>query len=231
MAWGETRIASNKTGNLRSAYHHEFEVSVLVALIVCTAGVVPDDGIHGEDQSSTDDFRRTMSVVRISSPKPKRRDMRRDARKDSAMNRWLLIGSLAGLLIGSTGCMQHSLRGGCASGGCASGACSTDGCNNGACGNSCQSGNSTGLLGKLCGGGCGHCGGRAGCQAGPLGWQQGGLDYSSHLNPGLLGHDAPSALNNRPFTPGPPTAHVGYPYYTVRGPRDFLMDNPPSIGR
>ena len=30
---------------------------------------------------------------------------------------------------------------------------------------------------------------------------------------------------------GPPSAQVAYPYYTVRGPRDFLMDNPPSIGR
>jgi hypothetical protein len=30
---------------------------------------------------------------------------------------------------------------------------------------------------------------------------------------------------------GPPTAHVAYPYYTIRGPRDFLLDNPPSIGR
>ncbi len=30
---------------------------------------------------------------------------------------------------------------------------------------------------------------------------------------------------------GPSTAQVGYPYYTVRGPRDFLQDNPPSIGR
>src|SRR5262245_3716594 len=30
---------------------------------------------------------------------------------------------------------------------------------------------------------------------------------------------------------GPPTAAVAYPYYTTRGPRDFLMDNPPSIGR
>lgn len=29
---------------------------------------------------------------------------------------------------------------------------------------------------------------------------------------------------------GPPTAHVGYPYYTLRGPRDFLINNPPSIG-
>ena len=31
--------------------------------------------------------------------------------------------------------------------------------------------------------------------------------------------------------PGPPTAQVAYPYYTIRGPRDFLINNPPSIGR
>jgi hypothetical protein len=30
---------------------------------------------------------------------------------------------------------------------------------------------------------------------------------------------------------GPPSAQVAYPYYTTRGPRDFLLDNPPSIGR
>jgi hypothetical protein len=30
---------------------------------------------------------------------------------------------------------------------------------------------------------------------------------------------------------GPPTAHVAYPYYTTRGPRDFLINNPPTIGR
>ncbi len=29
---------------------------------------------------------------------------------------------------------------------------------------------------------------------------------------------------------GPPTGAVAYPYYTTRGPRDFLADNPPSIG-
>jgi hypothetical protein len=29
---------------------------------------------------------------------------------------------------------------------------------------------------------------------------------------------------------GPPAGAVTYPYYTVRGPRDFLMKNPPSIG-
>ncbi len=31
-------------------------------------------------------------------------------------------------------------------------------------------------------------------------------------------------------TPGPPTGAITYPYYTTRGPRDFLADNPPSIG-
>ncbi len=29
---------------------------------------------------------------------------------------------------------------------------------------------------------------------------------------------------------GPPAATITYPYYTIRGPRDFLAKNPPSIG-
>ena len=32
------------------------------------------------------------------------------------------------------------------------------------------------------------------------------------------------------YNPGPPTGQVAYPYYTTRGPRDFLQNNPPSIG-
>ena len=68
------------------------------------------------------------------------------------------------------------------------------------------------------------------CRPGPLGWQQGGLDYSSHLDPGCLGHKAGQAVASQPFQAGAPTAQVAYPYYTHRGPRDFLMDNPPSIG-
>ena len=31
--------------------------------------------------------------------------------------------------------------------------------------------------------------------------------------------------------PGPPVGTYAYPYYTTRGPRDFLMGNPPPIGR
>ncbi|HLA84681.1 MAG TPA: hypothetical protein VJL29_07800 [Thermoguttaceae bacterium] len=30
--------------------------------------------------------------------------------------------------------------------------------------------------------------------------------------------------------PGPPTGAVSYPYYTVRGPRDFLMKSPSPLG-
>jgi hypothetical protein len=32
------------------------------------------------------------------------------------------------------------------------------------------------------------------------------------------------------YAAGPPTGQVTYPYYTVRGPRDFLAKNPRSIG-
>lgn len=175
------------------------------------------------------------------------------------MNRWLLIGSLGCLLIGTTGCLHHNTRGGCSDGSCATGGCSSGTCN-GDCGGSCgdrvgvigklrgraasggncgpgcndgSCGNNSGVLGRI-GNLCGLCGGagcRNGCVAGPLGWQQGGHDYSSHLQPGLLGHQAASNLNSRPFTPGPPSAQTAYPYYTTRGPRDFLVDNPPTIGR
>ena len=36
--------------------------------------------------------------------------------------------------------------------------------------------------------------------------------------------------DNQCHTPGPASGSVAYPYYTVRGPRDFLVSNPPSIG-
>jgi hypothetical protein len=138
----------------------------------------------------------------------------------SAMNRWLLIGSLAALLVGSTGCFQQNVRSNCANGACPDGSC-----------NECGGTGHVGAMKQLCGACGGNGGCRTGCQTGKLGWQQGGLDYSSHLNPGPLGHNAARNLNSRPMAAGPPTGQVGYPYYTVRGPRDFLVDNPPTIGR
>jgi hypothetical protein len=48
------------------------------------------------------------------------------------------------------------------------------------------------------------------------------------------GPQAPGCCNSGDqrynFNPGPPVAQTAYPYYTLRGPRDFFLDNPPSIG-
>ena len=53
----------------------------------------------------------------------------------------------------------------------------------------------------------------------------------------ICGQPAPSCCccansgdQNYNFSPGPPAAQVAYPYYTVRGPRDFLLDSPPPLG-
>ncbi len=35
---------------------------------------------------------------------------------------------------------------------------------------------------------------------------------------------------DQPFNPGPPSAQVTNPYYTLRGPRDFLQTLPTPIG-
>jgi len=47
-------------------------------------------------------------------------------------------------------------------------------------------------------------------------------------NPGYAPYGGP-AYGGGPN--GAQGAAVAYPYYTTRGPRDFLLDNPPSIGR
>ncbi|NLE39864.1 MAG: hypothetical protein GX621_17735 [Pirellulaceae bacterium] len=68
----------------------------------------------------------------------------------------------------------------------------------------------TGCCGQVPGGCCGACCGD-GCAAGRCG-----------LVDRLRARNA--------FNPGPPTGAVAYPYYTTRGPRDFLAKNPTSIG-
>ncbi len=71
---------------------------------------------------------------------------------------------------------------------------------------------------SLCGGGCsaGGCGPAGGCGSG------GGFLSRLHGR-----HEDP----NQFAQPGPASPTVVYPYYTVRAPRDFLADDPPSIGR
>lgn len=74
---------------------------------------------------------------------------------------------------------------------------------------------------------CNSCNGNLGCRPCNMGWQRGGTDYQRFLghnggNPSPAGYGGPG---------GGPAAQVAYPYYTARGPRDFLVDNPPTIGR
>ncbi len=67
-----------------------------------------------------------------------------------------------------------------------------------------------------CNGGCPNCGN--------------GYVYGSRDAPGFFDmvHAKKAA---RRAAAGPQTPTYSYPYYTTRGPRDFLADNPPSIGR
>jgi len=69
---------------------------------------------------------------------------------------------------------------------------------------------------------CNSCNGNLGCRPCNLGWQRGGTDYQRHL-----GHHGGPA---QPVA-APGAAQVAYPYYTTRGPRDFFVDDPPTIGR
>src|SRR3990172_5052584 len=97
------------------------------------------------------------------------------------------------------------------------------------------------------GGGCSDCGGYAG--GGPSGGGGGYADGSSGGG-GYNGGAPARSMEARPhpaqgpphafqrrnsggeyeFAAGPPTGATTYPYYTTRGPRDFLARNPRSIG-
>jgi hypothetical protein len=72
---------------------------------------------------------------------------------------------------------------------------------------------------------CNGCNTPMGCRPCTLGWQRGGTDYGNHIDHSRYPQHAQAAPG------GPQGATVAYPYYTVRGPRDFLADNPPTIGR
>ncbi len=72
------------------------------------------------------------------------------------------------------------------------------------------------LASRVRNGKCGNCGGR-GC----------GLcaRVANRVNPHAGGYPEQTTFN-----PSPPMGQTAYPYYTTRGPRDFLQRNPPSIG-
>ncbi len=114
----------------------------------------------------------------------------------------------------SSGC-DDSCSGDCAVGDC----CGGGSCDSGCCDSGCADG-CCGDGGCSSGSGCSSCGGN-GC----------GLCQRmvGRVASGFCPHGGgyPEAYN---YNPSPPTGQVTYPYYTVRGPRDFLRNNPPSIG-
>lgn len=128
------------------------------------------------------------------------------------MRRLLLAALLAVVFVPNTGCcimdrLFHCgnkcclFGGGCESGGCESGDCGSGDCGPGGCG---------------AGGGCSECGGApGGCAA---------------CGGGLAAHRAAKEAEMQAGLQGPLGPQVTYPYYTNRGPRDFLAKNPRDIG-
>jgi hypothetical protein len=64
--------------------------------------------------------------------------------------------------------------------------------------------------------------------AGLHGAGNGGMSHAQYRADDQVGSGVPGPTVAGSGVPGPT---VAYPYYTTRGPRDFLLDNPPSIGR
>ncbi|MFM7040653.1 MAG: hypothetical protein ACKO35_00465 [Planctomycetaceae bacterium] len=140
------------------------------------------------------------------------------------MHRAFVLAALATLAVGSTGCSiidrlfllntdgpygHHAHQGACREGAC----------EDGQCGPACQDGQ--------CGPGMCH---GAACHPpkGPHVGRYGGL-AKHHLSEAEKA--ALEASDYAAVTPaGPPSGAVAYPYYTTRGPRDFLAKCPPSIG-
>ncbi|MFM7184486.1 MAG: hypothetical protein ACKO4Z_06915 [Planctomycetota bacterium] len=109
----------------------------------------------------------------------------------------------------------HAGGGACQDGMCQEGVCGPEGCPpGGGCQQGCQQE------------GCQDCAGGV-CHPRHVG-RYGGL-AKHHLTPeekaALAGSDYGATQ-----PAGPPTGAVAYPYYTTRGPRDFLAKCPPSIG-
>jgi hypothetical protein len=120
-------------------------------------------------------------------------------------------------LLNTDGPYAHQARHGggqCQDGACVDGACQSGQCEGGQCGPSgCQPG-------------CEDCA-AGNCKQRHVG-RHGGL-AKHHLSPE---EKAALAASDYGATgpAGPPSGAVAYPYYTTRGPRDFLAKNPPSIG-
>jgi hypothetical protein len=156
------------------------------------------------------------------------------------------IAFLALLSCFSVGCQHNLVSNGCTSCGTCEQGCSSCGTGCNSCGGGCNSCGNSGLLSG---------GGRRALDSRMHGGGQGmglgsrlhgdgdgmGMGHGMHGDGQGLGirSGAPQHVARMPHfgaeqetmgPPGPPTGAYAYPYYTVRAPRDFLLNNPPSIG-
>ena len=131
-------------------------------------------------------------------------------------------------LLNADGPYSHRHPGGCPAG-CEDGCdqcfeAPCNDCQSGVCPTGCQDGRCR--LGQCRGADCNDCADGL-CRQRHVG-RYGGL-AKHHLTPEekceLSGSDY-----GETSPPGPPSGAVAYPYYTTRGPRDFLAKCPPSIG-
>jgi hypothetical protein len=85
---------------------------------------------------------------------------------------------------------------------------------------------------------CGNhrlCGRWGACRQGCGPFAHHGCGLFANRGCGIFGHPGCGARNGNGYDEGamnggPMTAQVTYPYYTTRGPRDFLAENPRGIG-
>jgi hypothetical protein len=135
-----------------------------------------------------------------------------EEKESSDMKRTLLWAMALIVVVGLTGCMKHGLRRPCAAtGGCCEPA--AEGCQScdGACGG-----------GERCDGAC---------EDSARGHRN--ADGPGFFRPGCLcghGRNGGNEGYGNAGPAGPASGAVTYPYYTTRGPRDFLAKNPASIG-
>ena len=79
--------------------------------------------------------------------------------------------------------------------------------------------------------GCSHLSGQSSCSDCSTGCADGAcaqVPMNAGVLPRLHGHHRQQDYASQP---GPPSGAITYPYYTTRGPRDYLAAEPPSIGR
>jgi hypothetical protein len=132
----------------------------------------------------------------------------------------------AAFMLSLTGCQMCGMGNGCGPTGCDS---PSGGCTSGRCGGL------VGLLPGFHGNACNDCG-PGGCVTPETLAHDGYGTRGGHTGPlaGLFGQHHAGPQSHMGAYPGPadgpPTPTVAYPYYTTRGPRDFFLDDPASIG-